>query len=225
MGRGVQEMKLTGFKTKDEFDFNENYEDWYKGHRFGAMEDYLNSDQLIPRVKWILDGVEEGSTVLDLGCLDGFCLTTLANKKGITGEGVDLSKFGVGLARTRAAKHGFDLKFHNRAIEDLDLGKQFDYVLCCEVIEHVKDVDKLYEAIDKHLKPGGKVFMDTPDYDEPMGRTNPDPLHVRYYTHKLEHEADDAISLPKEIGEDRIIKVEVVDTLIQVEYGSKISSK
>lgn len=213
-------MAKAGYRVKEEFGMD-NYDEWYGDHAFGVMEDYLNADEHLPRIAWLCKTIEKGSTVLDLGCLDGFALMTLANKNDVTGVGVDLSRFGTTIAKMNAKKHGFDLKFHNRPIEGLDLDRKFDYVICAEVIEHVKDVDKLYEVIDNHLKDTGTVFMDTPDYDEPMGRANTDPLHIRYYTHKLEHEAKDAISLPKEIGVDRVKKVEVIDQLIHIEYGAK----
>lgn len=212
-------MSLAGFLPKDDFSLD-NYEAWYKGHRFGTMDDPLNADEHIDRAKWILSRTKQGAKVLDLGCLDGFMLMTLAKKKDITGVGIDLSKFGIGIAKTNAAKYMFPLKFINRPIEGLDLGERFDVIICSEVIEHVKDVSRLYEVIDRHLASNGIVLMDTPDYDTPMGRANDDPLHIRYYTHKLEHPEPDAISLPKEIGVDRIRKIEVVDQLIQVEYGN-----
>lgn len=213
-------MNTAGILGKEDFGMD-NYEEWYKAHRFGTMDDPLNADEHIDRAAWILSVVTQGSRVLDLGCLDGFMLATLANKRKITGVGVDLSKFGIGIARTTAAKYELPLEFHNRRIEGLDLGEKFDFIICSEVLEHVKEVDELYEAIDRHLAPNGTVLLDTPDYDTPMGRANPDPLHIRYYTHKLEHPAHDAISLPKEIGVDRIKRIEVVDQLIQVEYGPK----
>lgn len=210
---------MIGKNQKEDFSLD-NYEEWYSDHAFLPYEDYANADHNLKRVKWILDRVSDNSRVLDLGCLDGFTLLTLAAKKNVTGVGIDLSADGIALARNHAKDNGYDLQFHQQTIEETDLQEKFDYVICSEVIEHVKDVSKLYEVIDKHLKPNGRVLLDTPDYDTPMGRENPDPLHIRYYTHMLDHPAEDAISLPKEIGEERIINIGVEDSLIQVEYGA-----
>lgn len=212
-------MKV-GKLSKDSFSLD-NYDEWYKDHAFGVQDNYAHADKSLERVAWIVSRVKPGSRVLDLGCLDGFTLITLAIKNKITGVGIDLSEMGISIAQSNSEDYDLPLKFIRQRIEDTDLKEKFDYVLCSEVLEHVKDVKELYRVIDMHLKPDGRVLLDTPDYDEPMGRANDDPLHIRYYTHRKDHPAEDAIDIAKEIGFERIIDMQVVDQLIQVEYGPK----
>ncbi len=102
-------MTLIGRLGKETFS-NDNYEDWYSDHMFLPLEDFANADNNLKRVAWVLSRVKEGSRVLDLGCLDGFALLTLAAKKGVTGVGIDLSADGIALARQRAKEIGADLE-------------------------------------------------------------------------------------------------------------------
>lgn len=208
---------ILGNKAKEDFDPKE-YDEHYAHHHFAPMSKYTDSDEVVARVAWVINQVKDVDKVLDLGCLDGYVLTTLAHKLGIGGVGVDLSSEGIDLAKRRTEGHGFDLEFHEQSIEDTDLGEKFKAIFLFEVIEHVKDPQKIYEVIDKHLHKDGSVYVTTPDYEGIYGDINDDPLHLRVYTHKDE-DFESAISLSKEIGLDRVKYVSVVDNLIQLEYG------
>lgn len=65
----------------------------------------------------------------------------------------------------------------------------FDGVVCVEVIEHVPDDDALVRQIARVLKPGGWLYMTTPNGDfvknEPP-HYNPD--HIRHYTRQALYE-------------------------------------
>ena len=41
----------------------------------------------------------------------------------------------------------------------MDLGRQFDVVICIGVIQHTQDPDATFRSIYKHCKPGGKVVV------------------------------------------------------------------
>lgn len=53
----------------------------------------------------------------------------------------------------------------------MEFDREFDVVLCCNVLEHVYDYDEAIRRIHRALKPGGRTFIATPFvfplHDEP----------------------------------------------------------
>lgn len=65
---------------------------------------------------------------------------------------------------------------------DADLGRRFDLALCIDVLEHLVDPDPCLAFLRRHLAPGGRLLVSTPDRDALRGRgwrTSPHPDHVR----------------------------------------------
>jgi len=83
----------------------------------------------------IIDMVEENSTVLDLGCGDGSLGEELIKRKNCKVVGIDISEVAIGYAK----KKGVDAKVGNLE-EPLDFDNDsFDYVILCDVLEHLFD--------------------------------------------------------------------------------------
>lgn len=83
----------------------------------------------------IIDMIEENTTVLDLGCGDGTLGENLIKRKNCKVIGIDISEVAVDYAR----KKGIDARVGN--IEE-PLGfdnDSFDYVILCDVLEHLLD--------------------------------------------------------------------------------------
>lgn len=222
----------------------ENYEDFYEDHHFMEMTDTmaLNAHRGIPRVAWAVDVAEElqPESVLDLGCLEGFTLLTLANKtKSIKrGVGVDLSADGVRLASNRTGLLKANIEFIQSSIEKYleNCTEKFDMVCLFEVIEHVKDPTYVLSLIDKVLSEKGQVLISTPSFESPVYGKNDvqNKCHIRLYT-MLEEDYEEmtdrpdpdtgkcymrtATSMPKQIGKDRIIDMGVYSHLINVRYS------
>ena len=102
-----------------------------------------------------------GNTVLDLGCGGGFLAEEFA-KDGFAVTGVDPAARSIEAAR----KHAVD----NNLVIDYRIGKgealaflddSFDIVACCDVLEHVDDLQKVIREVARTLKPGGIFFYDT----------------------------------------------------------------
>lgn len=55
----------------------------------------------------------------------------------------------------------------------------FDFVLCFQVIEHIKDSDFLLKEIKRVLKDNGKLIISTPNKKKSLTKN---PWHVREYT-------------------------------------------
>lgn len=179
---------MLGNLTKDQFRPEENYIQFYEGHKFEPLDEHtsLNVDLVLPRAAWALDVARDidAQSVLDLCCLDGFVALTLAHRLGITTTGVDLSEPGIKLAKQRASKFKLSAQFYQISVEDYR-GPMVDMITLFEAIEHFKDVDKVMNIIKAHLKPGGTLLVSTPDAEGKYGIANVEDIcHLTVWTHK-----------------------------------------
>jgi len=101
-----------------------------------------------------------GKVILDAGCGSGYksLILAIANP-GAKIVGIDLSEQSVDLAQKRLQYHGIDnAEFHAISIEDLpNLGMQFDYINCDEVLYLLPDIDKVLTLFKSVLKPQGII--------------------------------------------------------------------
>jgi len=76
----------------------------------------------------------------------------------------------------------YDPFFHN---EPALLGKQYDYIACCEVIEHFHYPSKEFALLRGCLRPGGKLYCMTDLFHDALDFKNwyyrNDPTHVFIY--------------------------------------------
>ena len=106
------------------------------------------------------DGVA-GLRVLDVGCGGGFLAEEFA-ARGCRVTGVDPSPASIGTARAHAAGRGLSVDYQVGAGEELPFpGDAFDVACCCDVLEHVADVDRVIGETARVLKPGGLYLFDT----------------------------------------------------------------
>lgn len=99
--------------------------------------------------------------VLDVGCGGGLLSEPFA-ALGCRVTGVDRSIPTLGAARLHAEKSRLDIQYQEASAESLPFDAEaFDVVICCDVLEHVDDLDKVIGEISRVLKPGGVFFFDT----------------------------------------------------------------
>ena len=75
-----------------------------------------------------------------------------------------------------------------------NLSKTYDFIICCEVMEHFFDPEKEFTLLKSLLKPSGKLFCKTSilknDADQEYFNDwwyHNDPTHVFFYTPKTLH--------------------------------------
>lgn len=104
-----------------------------------------------------------GLSLVDIGCGGGLLAEPMARLGGHV-TGIDASEKNIGIASLHASQEGVDIDYRCTSAEALAAEEvQFDIVLAMEVIEHVADVDSFMSAIAKLAKPGGLVFIATPN--------------------------------------------------------------
>ena len=139
----------------------------------------------IARLKFFFGQVDgEGRRILDWGCGTGYCCRYVCEKFGAErAMGADICPAAVEFAR-QAYPEG-EFRVGDLCNPALDLGwGSWDFVLCCEVFEHVQDPGALLDGIVRHLAPGGTALISTPNkmvfslgYEpSPVNRT-----HVKEY--------------------------------------------
>ena len=103
-----------------------------------------------------------GSRVLDAACGSGV-ISYFLHKMGATVLGVDINKDAIGFAKGQFGNDG--LEFICQSIFDLK-DTMFDFIYCLEAIEHFseKDLVRLLIHLKGLIKPGGRLFVTTPNY-------------------------------------------------------------
>lgn len=102
-----------------------------------------------------------GLRVLDIGCGGGFLAEEFA-ALGYRVTGVDPSPASVGVARTHAAGRGLHIDYRVGVGEELPFpDAAFDVACCCDVLEHVSDLDRVISETARVLTPGGRYLFDT----------------------------------------------------------------
>jgi methionine biosynthesis protein MetW len=106
----------------------------------------------------ILNWVEPGSSVLDLGCGDGTLLALLVEEKGVKAQGIEISEQAI----YRCVAKGLSV-FH----EDIDEGlsgysnHSFDYVILHQSLQQVKKLDTV---LTEAMRIGRRVIVGFPNF-------------------------------------------------------------
>jgi 2-polyprenyl-6-hydroxyphenyl methylase / 3-demethylubiquinone-9 3-methyltransferase len=98
---------------------------------------------------------------VDIGCGGGFLAEEFA-RVGYAVIGVDPSEVSVQTARRHAAESGLEIDYRTgtgEALPAADASVELAY--CCDVLEHVTDVDRVLAETARVLRPGGVYCFDT----------------------------------------------------------------
>ncbi|TCM42703.1 bifunctional 2-polyprenyl-6-hydroxyphenol methylase/3-demethylubiquinol 3-O-methyltransferase UbiG [Kribbella sp. VKM Ac-2568] len=102
-----------------------------------------------------------GLRALDVGCGGGFLAEEFA-RLGCQVVGVDPSRVSIATARRHATSSDLKIEYVVASGEHLPLESAFfDLAYCCDVLEHVADVELVIRESARVLKPGGLYLFDT----------------------------------------------------------------
>jgi 2-polyprenyl-6-hydroxyphenyl methylase/3-demethylubiquinone-9 3-methyltransferase len=103
----------------------------------------------------------EITSVLEVGCGGGI-LSEEFSKMGFLMTGIDPAEKSLNTAILHARQNNLKINYMKGSGEELPFpAATFDVVLCCDVLEHVKDLPKVISEISRVLKTGGVFIYDT----------------------------------------------------------------
>ncbi len=106
-------------------------------------------------------GLEDGMTVLDLGCGWGSLTLWIAEHFPacqVTAISNSRDQIGFILEQARARGYG-NVSGQVMDVNELELDRQFERVISIEMFEHMKNYRRLLKKISQLLHPGGKLFV------------------------------------------------------------------
>ena len=137
---------------------------------FGPFALLIFGDLLVlDRWLWLrkyLKKTNNNEKILDIGCGNGGFSINLS-LLGYKVVGVSNQEENI-INAIESAKY-FDVKnvsFINADVFRINemFSDEFDIIVCTEVVEHILDDNKLFQVIFKLLKPGGQLYLTTPNY-------------------------------------------------------------
>jgi len=150
---------------------NEVYDEmanhWWDDSEFGTMATILyfaNS----PRFNYFSSILENKfnfdyskDCLMDIGCGGGYLAEEFA-KIGFNVTGVEPSIESIKAAVKHASANNLQIKYVNGYGENLPFeSNSFSIITCCDVFEHVKNLNAVISEISRILVPGGILFFDT----------------------------------------------------------------
>ncbi|MCJ7577130.1 MAG: methyltransferase domain-containing protein, partial [candidate division Zixibacteria bacterium] len=130
--------------------------------RHAVSWDRQNNQDIASKIEELVQrfDLQEGKTVLDVGCGTGVLLPHLLKKVKEKGSvfALDFSWNMILKAKKNKAKKG--IHFINGSLEALPLKDQtIDYLTCLDTFAHVTDQKKALYEMGRALKKGGKLFI------------------------------------------------------------------
>ena len=104
---------------------------------------------------------QDNNTLLDIGCGGGIITEDMA-KQGFIVSGIDISSASLNTAKQHAIENKLNIHYQEAPAEQLPFeNNSFDVITCCDVLEHVDDVDQVISEVSRVLKPKGFFIYDT----------------------------------------------------------------
>lgn len=147
--------------------FSEMASEWWDPNgKFAPLHKFnpVRQEYLVDKIKNHFSILPNGSypfknlTLLDVGCGGGL-ISEPMTRLGAKVTGIDASEKNINVAKFHAEQ--MNLKINYLCSTPEKLNKQFDVILCLEIIEHVADVDLFIKSCAKLLKKNGIIFFAT----------------------------------------------------------------
>lgn len=134
---------------------------WNKDGEFGILHciNPIRLNYIIEKIKSHYNDISD-LEVLDVGCGGGLIATNLA-MQGFKVTAIDALQSNIDTALAYATENNIKVNYLKSTIEELENDKQYDVVICLEVIEHVENVQEFMLNLVKRIKPKGMAIIST----------------------------------------------------------------
>ena len=137
--------------------FDQYAYDWWNKTGYYKLLHKLNPI----RLKYIQSKYNiKGKKILDIGCGGGI-LTEELYKKGAIVTGIDSSAKSIKIAQHHAQEQDFNITYINESIFESSFIKEFDCIICFEMIEHIDTPSYLLKKILEVSKDDSSLFLST----------------------------------------------------------------
>jgi 2-polyprenyl-3-methyl-5-hydroxy-6-metoxy-1,4-benzoquinol methylase len=106
--------------------------------------------------------INENSSILDVGCGEGFALNFFYNK-GCKIKGIDFSRFALEQFNPHLFPYFEETDFYDFAEREITKGSKYDIIWLKHVLEHVLDPERVIDYFNKLLNFGGIVCIEVPN--------------------------------------------------------------
>ena len=143
------------------------YERYARFHEVMAEESAQTTvagldEHILPSVPGLIERLEAGIDVLDIGCGRGWAMMHLAQRfPNSRFSGYDLSPLAIADARREARERGLtNVRFESRDVTHLHEPAQFDLITAFDAIHDQMHPDQVLRNIEAALRPGtGSIFL------------------------------------------------------------------
>lgn len=141
-----------------------NYDDWFKT----PLGSHVEREETACVMS--MTHFPAGSRILDVGCGSGNYSLQLA-RLGYQVVGIDISEEMLKLAREKAQKEGFDIRFEKQDVYALTFDSEsFDGIFSMAAFEFIHEEKQAMDEMLRVLKPGGDLIIGTIHGDSAWGR-------------------------------------------------------
>ena len=157
---------------------------------------------VLPALAGVVEKLEAGARVVDVGCGGGVMLTTLAAAfPKAHCVGYDPSDVAIGLARQRAADQGLtNIEFVVAGGEDLVAGSNYDLVITFDCMHDMAFPDRTAAAIRGSIAPDGTWLLKDIRSSGDFNRDKRNPLLAMFYGFSVASCLQSAMSEPGGAG-------------------------
>ena len=120
---------------------------------------YYKDTRWYPRFKLTAARINKDERILEIGCGTGQLANLLFDQDKTNYIGYDFSEVGIKQCHNLGL---YPMIFKIGNAYDPELYKDYDVLLCCETLEHVKDLDVL-----ENVEKGKKIVLSLPDFPAP----------------------------------------------------------
>ena len=151
--------------------------------------------------------IDENDELVDFACGDAMLLQAIGDRKGCY-HGVDFSRDFISAAQQRATEGGFkNCHFHCQDIVKFcaEHPTQFDIATTLDFSEHVLDdvATDIYTSIRSTLRPGGRLYLHTPNLDFFLERAKDIGLISQFPEHIAVRNAEETRRILERAGFER----------------------